>query len=151
MGLPTACAHTWTQLGLGSAQQSCWNSCFSSASTVKRISRPLNATWPLRAWMFNAFSLIHIISGSTAAFLRKQDQQCQQLRLHHRSEGFQRYSAVFCQRHSLSCGNLTPPVLEQEQQKVCSSTFGQWWIMLMAKSLAAPGCCQPGKAVIGAG
>lgn len=31
----------------------------------------------------------------------------------------------FCQRHSLSLGNLTLPVLEQEKQKVCASAFGR--------------------------
>lgn len=45
--------------------------------------------------MFNGFLFIHIKSGSRAAFLRRQEQQCQRPRLHHRSGGFQCYSAFF--------------------------------------------------------
>lgn len=75
------------------------------------------------AWLFNAFSLTCIKSGFRAAFLRSRVSDAEDLSSTI-TPGVFSVTQRFCQRHSLSLGNLTLPVLQQEKQKVCPSAFG---------------------------
>jgi len=74
--------------------------------------------------MFNAFTLARIKSEFRAAFLRGRVSDAEDLSSTI-APGVFSVTQRFCQRHSLSLGNLTLLVLEQEKQKVCASAFGR--------------------------
>lgn len=94
------------------------------------------------------FPLIRNKSGFRAAFLRGRVSNAEDISSTI-APGVFSVTQHFCQRRrSLSLGNLTLPVVEQEEQKVCASAFGRRMNqLLMSPSLAAPGreCRSRGK------